>query len=190
VCPGSGPLVVGGSGPLPSLLRRHRRPIAPNARKVVGTMTEPNASPILAGDTADTDAETIDNQVEQMADTPSPDDLPTTNFERPDLPEPMSRLVTATKTVAAAWGPVLLLPADARRKSLQVWAASDTPTDYVRIADDPGKTMFLDGAAALYSGQALSLPSAHTGPVWVNATGAAGPVTVSVMAVSGRTVTA
>ena len=100
----------------------------------------------------------------------------------------MTRLMTGSMILQAGWPGTLLLPADPNRTSLQIWAASNTATDYSRISDDVGKIQTVGAAALLYSGQLLTFPLAapggHTGPLWASCPDAVGPVTVSWLAVT------
>jgi len=138
----------------------------------------------IAGDYTDDDANTLNTLVESDAEPPTPRDLPTDPLPPATTPKPMTRLMTGTVIVQAGWAPILLLPADAKRLSLHVWAASDTATDCIRVSDDAGKVQSVGGSALIYSGQPDAFPPGHTGPVWVSAPDGTGPVTVTFIAVT------
>jgi len=146
--------------------------------------------PQLAGDYHDDDAAILDSQVESHAAPPTPAQLPQIPHPTPLAgPAPITRLLTGSLAFDKTWNaPQLLLPADPNRSSLQLWAASDTATDYARLGDDAGKVQNKGSSALLYSGQLLTfpltLPGAHTGPVWAWCPDATGPVTVSFIAVT------
>jgi len=137
------------------------------------------------GNTQDDDAAVFESYTEDKAEPPLPDELPLTNKSIPLVsPKIATRLMTASISLDHSWPPYLLLPKDTNRTTIQIWAASDTPTDYVRISDDAGKLQSKFGSALLYSGQAIEFNSAHSGPLWVSCPDANGPVTVSVIAVT------
>lgn len=143
----------------------------------------PEIPPTLqTGDPFDDDPQVIDSLV-NPAGPPKRDELPRQETQRaPEVPK-QTRMLTGNATIDATWSPVLLLPADPLRLSLQLWAASDTATDYVRVADDPSKVQSLSGSALLYSAM-QSAAFDHTGPVWVSCPDATGPVRVSYLAVT------
>lgn len=143
----------------------------------------------LAGDAHDDDAQILDDLVESHAEPPTPEQRPI----EPIAPvvsraRPITRLVTGSIALQKTWDPQLILPADPNRTSLQLWAASNTATDFARLADDAGKVQSLGACALLYSGMLLTFPltapGTHTGPVWVSCPDATGPVTVSFIAVT------
>ena len=139
----------------------------------------------IAGDPHSPDARIIDSLVEDHAAPPTPTELPTEKLAPVIDPKPISRMLTGSSVVQASWSPILLMPADPHRKTLMLWAASATSTDYVRIGDDPGKLQTVQASALLYSAQLLNVqPFAHTGPVWVSCPDATGPVTVTWLAVT------
>jgi hypothetical protein len=139
----------------------------------------------IAGDYTDNDAAVIDSLVESHAQPPEPVTQPTMPLVVAVPPKPMTRLMVGSIAVQAGWAPVLLMPADPNRINLQLWAASDTSTDYARVSDDAGKVQSKGGSALLYSGQLLKFQvGTHTGPVWVYAPDGTGPVTVSFIAVT------
>lgn len=143
----------------------------------MGTMLIPPAEeslpghPAISGDLHDDDAQIMDDQIESQAEPPTPPQLPTQTkpiAETTARPAKITRLVTANLTVQSTWDAVLLLPADPNRTSLTLYATSETATNWIRWADDPGKLQTLTGAAKLYSGQLITLGDpTHTGPVWV-----------------------
>ena len=140
--------------------------------------------PTIAGDYTDDDAEVMESLTKDAATPPTGRELPTTPLPPAIIPKAMTRLMTGTVIVQAGWAPILLLPADPNRKSLHLWAASATATDYIRVSDDAGKVQSVGGSALLYSGQPDAFPPDHTGPVWVSAPDGIGPVTVSFIAVT------
>jgi hypothetical protein len=143
--------------------------------------------PVIAGDPTDDDAAILDRLVESRAQPPTPDREPVTPISKTPLPhKPMTRLMTTTLAIDKAWLPTLILPADPNRVSLQMWAASDTATDFVRISDDPGKVQSLGGCAQVYSGQWLQFPfpGTHNGPLWAYAPDGTGPIKLHVIAVT------
>lgn len=160
--------------------------LASGWRASFGGMSEAIVSPILAGNASDTDAGVIDDLIEDMAEPPAPGSRPRTAGVTKLSPPAMTRMLTNTVLVYSDWTvPICIAPADADRVSLRVWAASDTSTDFVRIADDPGKCNARSGSAILYSGQDITFTDpTHTGPLWVLAVDAVGPVRVSVVAVA------
>src|SRR5450830_136464 len=102
-------------------------------------------APILAGDAADKDALILNSQVEQDATPPEPSEAPSAPVIELDQPRLASRLLTQSLKVlcgAAGWTAFQILPEDARRSTLSIRVASDTATDRIRIADDPGKLQF------------------------------------------------
>jgi len=137
------------------------------------------------GDTQDDDSSVLEYLTSDKAEPPLPDELPLSHDTIPLVtPKLATRLMTASIALDKTWAPYLLLPKDVNRTTIQIWAASDTPTDYVRISDDAGKLQSKFGSALLYSGQLLEFHSAHTGPLWVSCPDAIGPVTISVIAVT------
>ena len=140
--------------------------------------------PTIAGDYTDDDAEVMESLTRDAATPPSGPELPTEPLPPVTASKPMTRLMSGTVIVQAGWAPILLLPADPNRKSLRVWCASNTATDYIRVSDDAGKVQSVGGSALLYSGQPAAFPDFHTGPVWVSAPDGTGPVTVSFIAVT------
>jgi hypothetical protein len=137
-----------------------------------------NGAPTLAGDPTDDDGQVLDSLVEPSAEPPTPSELPGSPKVELSEPKSLTRLLTGSQKLLASWDAVLLLPADPLRLSLQMWAASDTATDYARFSDDAGKIQVKSSSALLWSGQLLQLPLSHTGPVWVSCPDATGPVTV------------
>lgn len=152
-------------------------------------MSVPNPEftpPTLAGNHADDDPQVLDSLVQQAAEPPKPDALPT---ERPDpiMPEPppVTRLLTGMMNIQKAWNaPTLLLPADPRRKSLRLILSSTTATDYVRVSDEQNKVQSVSGSliVPVYGG-GVDL-GAHTGPVWVYAPDISSVATISHVAVT------
>jgi len=147
-------------------------------------MTESTQPPTLAGDHADDDGQVIADLLDP-ADAIDADDLPTRVGPRPSVPvvPRLTRIMTQTLAVQATWGPALLLPADPNRVRLSLWAASDTATDYARFSDDAGKIGAVSSSALIFSGQIVPVDG-HTGPVWVSAPDAVGPVHVTAVAVT------
>jgi hypothetical protein len=143
-----------------------------------------NGAPVLAGDHTDDDGIVLDSLVDPRAEPPTPSDMPGSPKVELSEPKPLTRLLTGSIKLLASWDAVQLLPADPLRLSLQMWAASDTATDYARFSDDAGKIQVKSSSAMLWSGQLLQLPLPHTGPVWVSCPDATGPVTVCYAAVT------
>lgn len=85
-------------------------------------------------------------------------------------PDPITRLFSGDMVLAADWEPVLLLPADKNRKSLNVYvySPSSVATDGMRFSDDKGNIR--TSGKILHNGT-VDL-GAHTGPVYVLPTGA------------------
>lgn len=144
---------------------------------IMGTVLNPPpvesdpGRPAISGDLADDDAQIMDDLIESQAEPPEPRQLPHSTkpvAESTSVPAPITRIMTTNLEVQSTWSAVLLLPKDANRTSLTLYAFSETPTNWIRWADDPGKLMQLSACAKLYSGQLLSFPGpTHTGPVWV-----------------------
>lgn len=133
------------------------------------------------------DAILLDDLVEQSAEPPAPAERP---VEPPNTAPAVipdrghDRINTTIVSVQTAWDTRQLIPADARRYELHIYAASDTATDYVLYADDASKLAFEMSCARLYSGQEIIL-SRYTGPVWVKAPDSAtGPISVNATAVT------
>jgi hypothetical protein len=140
--------------------------------------------PIIAGNLTDDDGQVINSLVEDMAEPPAAKLLPVATTVPPVPVKPVMRLLTLTWNVLPGWPPSLLLPADPDRTALRIDVNSATATDVIRIADDAGKVQSVGGSALIYSGKDIPFNSAYTGPVWVYAPDAVGPVTVSVTAVT------
>lgn len=155
--------------------------------------TFPSATPTFGnlhtGDNKDDDARIIDADVLEVDKPPTPIVEPI----RPVplvTPVPLTRLLTSTQACDPQWGTtpgltkaVLLLPGDGNRKALTLRVQSPTAvaTDYVRIADDPGKLENANAGAPLYHGDNVDLDD-HTGPVWVTANGASAIVNITAIA--------
>lgn len=138
---------------------------------------------LVLGNLEDDDWRVIDSLVESASEPPRPENRPmVAQAPEPTVPV-QTRMLTGTMAVASDWAPVLLLPSDPYRESVQIWAASDTATDYIRVADDPGKLQSSRGTALVYSAM-QTMPFTHTGPVWASCPDATGPVTISFLAVT------
>lgn len=144
-------------------------------------MEAPTPPPVLAGTTNpdDPDARVIDSLIEQHAEPPTPAELPQTATEPSNVPRPLSRLLTGTLLLLPTWEPQLILPGDLRRQSIRLRIASATAADTVRMSDDSGKVQTVGGSHVLYAGDTVLMDDVHTGPVWLYAPDAVGPVTVS-----------
>lgn len=142
------------------------------------------------GDTHDDDANIIDADVLEVDAAPTPIVEPIETPPVTSIP-PATRLLTNTLTVDPTWTvPTLMLPADTRRKGLNFRVTSPTAvvTDYVAIADDPGKLQAANGAlvasaARIYHGDNIDL-DVHTGAVWVTSFGSSAVVTAVIVATS------
>ena len=144
-----------------------------------------DAKPILPPDTT-TDLPMIEAEKE-IEIKPIPVRIVTVPDD-PSIIVPKTKLRTGTLVIQQSWPATQLVPADSKRTSLQIWAASNTATDYVLLSDKADNVQMVNTAALLYSGQLLTfpltLPGMHTGAVWVSAINAVGPVSVSFIAVS------
>lgn len=138
--------------------------------------------PTLAGDWKDDDGQVFADLVEPQANPlPVPDQVmvePVT--QRPPRP---GRLMCGSMTADPTWPPMLVLPADPDRKSVTIQNNSATATDSIRVADESGKLQNLVGGGLVFPANPLTLLG-YTGPVWLSASQAVAPVSVSYWAVT------
>ena len=145
--------------------------------------TDTGTRPTIAGNPHDKDAETLDSMYRDAANPPAAITLPISENINLIQPKPITRIMSGRITMQNTDAPVPILPADPNRTHLVVRVFSATPGDSIRLADDPGK---LQLPAAALSQQCYSIYPAfaydnneHSGPVWVSALDAAGPVVVT-----------
>lgn len=140
----------------------------------------------LALSTTDEDATKIDDLLVDTKAPPAPNELPTAPAEPdgPIAPAGNNRLIGGSTALSVGWSPTPITPPDPDRYELHIYAASDTPTDFVLIASDPTHLGGEASSARLYSGQELVLRH-YTGAIYaITGTGATGPVTVTATAVT------
>jgi hypothetical protein len=126
-------------------------------------------------DKHDDDAQVIDSF---FIETDVPPDLKPAaqTIDAPDVEviKPCTRFLTGELNVDPTWGPTMVLPADAKRKGMEikVFSPNATLTDGVRVASEIGG---LGMAGKVFHGQSMSNAlDNHTGAVWIQGFGASG----------------
>lgn len=151
-----------------------------------------NSQRAIAGDYRDDDARVIDSLIEQDATPPTPEDEPLEPIrERAPVMRPINRLLSNTLRLDPSWQPLLLLPSDPFRQSVNInVSAAAEGADTVMIADDAGKIQGSVTAGGFILTTGSQSLSGYTGPIWVVAVARTGgvasaPVLVTAAAVSG-----
>lgn len=136
----------------------------------------------LAGDWSDDDGQVISDLVEPQNEPLPP---PANTMVEPVTAAPPrpGRLLCGTLTIDTGWAPTLLLPPDPLRRHVVIQNNSETATDGLRVADDPGKLHAASACGMVYAANPLRLED-YTGAVWVTAVDAAAAVSCSWWAVS------
>lgn len=147
-----------------------------------------NEIPKIAGDWLDDDPAVVDDLVRNQSDPPLPDDLPMAFDSLPDTkPTPISKFMARNyKYPASLTDPIMLLPADAKRKRLIIRVDATCV-----ISSD--RNDLVDGANNAFQCIAYEIYdlTGHTGALWVapysqtnRVVGSTGNFTVSILAVT------
>lgn len=124
-------------------------------------------------------ARIIDSLVESHAQPPERKEMPFDPVTPKIKPKPADRLLTGTQTINLGDPPFQIAPMSALRKHMRLTCRSNTATDFIRIADDPGKLQMISAAGTIVVGiESVDLPD-YTGPIWISLSEGTGPVTVT-----------
>jgi hypothetical protein len=142
-------------------------------------MSEPTFVPLYTGDTHDDDPVVLDSLYESVTEGPTP--IEDVVFEPVvERPIPAGRLVTGSLRIDPTWAtPSMILPADTRRKHVEIRLRGTDNTDFVQVADESGKVMTETGAGKIYHGDPPLTFDDYTGAIHITAYGSPHAVIVS-----------
>jgi len=126
--------------------------------------------PFESQNKSDDDAAVIDSFFIETDAPPNPKDAPQPIIVKAlKEPAPITRLFTRDITISPDWTPTLLLPADAKRKgiNIKVYSPTSVATDGVRFSDEPGDVR--NAGKILHNGSTTF--DNHTGAIWYVACG-------------------
>jgi hypothetical protein len=147
-------------------------------------MSEPTFVPLNTGDTHDDDPQVMDSLFESVTAGPTP--IEDVNFVPVvERPKPQDRLFTGSMLVDPSWTSAnMILPADLKRKHVEIRVRGTDNTDFIQLADETGKVMTTTGAGKIFHGEAPLCIDDYTGAIHVTAFGSPHAITVSWWAVT------